>query len=245
MSYTAHSKLVEELTNLKKLTILDDKNRINVSAIHDVIMETHQTDFLVNLHEFKQLYSHVNLKTLIESERGEIKTIATILTANGIKFKYLNKKKSFPEKLTMEQSKLKKAIVCLEISQVHSILKWIEIATDAEEDFIKNDCERFKQKLFLEVEKIAKHFEETFKTSDGLDECFNVAACKLGKIYLVIGKKSKAKEFCKKISRSLKSYVLKPKIKFYQSQDLNQINQYICKLDADFKSLKNIYAFQI
>ena len=244
MSYSAHSKLVQELGNLKKLTILDDKNRINDSTISESILSMFQLSVQhdLNLHEFKQLYS--NYKTLIEVEIDDIKDVATALTAYGIKFKYLNQKKIFPAKLTKEQLKLKKAIACLEISKVHSMLKWIEIAASAKEEFIKNDCNRFNQKLFYEVEKIAKHFDETFKTSDGLDECFNIAACKLGQIYLAIGKKSKAKEFCKKIAQSLKSYVLKPKLKFYQSHDLNQINQYICKLDADNNPRKDIMHFK-
>ena len=208
----AHSKLVEGLTNMNQFTLLVDKNKINEEAIDDYGKCGHKLRY--NLPEFKdqnskmiELFKNGNMKDYM------IRDFANLLTVYGLKFKYLNRKKMFSSaKLSKDALRLKKTFVCLEICKVYEMLKWIEIAQSSKMKIIKTDCKTFKEKIYFEVEKIAKHFEETWKISEDLDDIYTIAACKLSQIYMAIGKKSKAMVYVKKLTQSVKSYIEKPSL---------------------------------
>ena len=96
-------------------TILVNKNKIN----HPAPLPNFSQLRKINLPGFKKFYSEelFDDANLYMTDK-DIKEQISFLTVFGIKYKYLNRKKCFPAKLTDEQLKLKKAFVCLEILKV-------------------------------------------------------------------------------------------------------------------------------
>ena len=180
----------------ENFTIIADKNKIN----HHTPLPQFSELRKMNLPGFRKYYSEELFDNGIYKKAEDIKEAVSILTVFGIKYKYLNRKKCFPAKLTNEQLKLKKAFVCLEILKVfYHILSGIS-------------SEEFNKKLYGELEKITQHFEDTWKESEYSfeDEFFTIAVWNLGLLYSKYGKNSKTEEFSNKIVKTLKSYIAKP-----------------------------------
>ena len=180
----------------ENFTIIVDKNKIN----HHTPLPQFSELRKMNLPGFRKYYSEELFDNGIYKKAEDIKEAVSILTVFGIKYKYLNRKKCFPAKLTNEQLKLKKAFVCLEILKVfYHILSGIS-------------SEEFNKKLYGELEKITQHFEDTWKESEYSfeDEFFTIAVWNLGLLYSKYGENSKTEEFSNKIVKTLKSYIAKP-----------------------------------
>ena len=186
-----------------------DKNKINhpaplpnFSQLKKMTINFSSQLRKMNLPSFKDFYS---CQGLVYNDNNEYLTNTeliekvSLLTVFGIKYKYLNRKKCFPTKLTNEQLKLKKAFVCLEI--------------------IKFDNTKTSEKVWLNydqqygaLEKINQHFEDTWKESEYSfeDEYLTFAVLNLGRLYSEFDEKSKIEEFSKKIAKALRSYIEKP-----------------------------------
>ena len=179
----------------ENFTIIVDKNKIN----HHTPLPQFSELRKMNLPGFRKYYSEELFANGIYKKAEDIKEAVSILTVFGIKYKYLNRKKCFPTKLTNEQLKLKKAFVCLEILKVfYHILSGIS-------------SEEFNKKLSGGLEKITQHFEDTWKESEYSfeDEFFTIAVWNLGLLYSKYGENAKTEEFSNKIVKTLKSYIAK------------------------------------
>ena len=197
---------------LEKFLIIVDKNKINHPA---PLPNFSDLCYGMNLPSFKKFYSYEELfnnDKNIYSNMG-VKEKVSFLTVFGIKYKYLNRKKCFPTKLTNEQLKLKKAFVCIEI--------------------MKFDSEKVKlnynQILYGALEKINQHFEDTWKEFEYSfkDEYFVFAVWNLGRLCSEFDEKSKAEEYSKIIAKSLKWYIAKPEENAKKASSLELLRDYM------------------
>ena len=194
--------------------IIVDKNKINhpaplpnFSQLKKMTINFSSQLRKMNLPSFKDFYSCQGLVYNDNNEyltNEEVIEKVSLLTVFGIKYKYLNRKKCFPTKLTNEQLKLKKAFVCLEIVKFNNTFT------------PENDN-------YEALEKINQHFEETWKESEYSieDEYFIFAVLNLGRLYSEFDEKSKVEVLSNKMAKILECYLAKPEVFKLHSKCMN------------------------